>query len=343
MEDAAGSIRFFEEGARGERAAVIEGIVAENSADSTVRSRIESGDSPALAGVEIIASRNGREYKAATDRSGLYYLRVPGAGKYRVTSKLAGHGTGQSSYEVEVAQDSCQELDLGMLNASRVAGHLRGADGKPAQGITVSMELVSMNEHWRDEGKTNAAGEFEFAHMPRGAYVISVNREGLSSESPYAARFYPGVEELASAGIVRITGPDVIEGLDFQIGERRPMRKIIVDVAWADGRPVTNANVLCAEATPIEPGTRRDWVNRNVDLIGEATCEVLAEFDYVVEAFRLTWEASNRPVQPVATRPKISVRAGTDTVHVKLVVDLANDISATEAPVNLSEFNDRDF
>ena len=142
---------------------------------------------------------------------------------------------------------------------------------------------------------------------------------------------------------MKITGAQTIEGLDFRIGERKPTRRIVVSVEWPDGRPVINASVICSSSGAGSPVLRRDFVSRYVDPNGEATFEVLSDGDFVVNADRLSWGASSRPIQPIATRPKLAVPSGTDTVRLRFVIDLVNDISARETPINMSAFNDKEF
>jgi hypothetical protein len=322
---------------------VIKGRIAENIQDSSVRFELDEERRPGLPGVEITASKNGRTYATSSDFTGSYSLQVPESGEYEVAAKLAGHAAAHPTYELDAAPDSCKELNLGMWTASHLTGHVIGADGKPAGGIAVQLAPVSERRNSTPQAKTDITGKFEFTNIPLGDYIIGVNITGLNSKLPYDTRFYPGVPERSAAGVVKITGAQTIEGLDFQIGERKPTRSIVVAVEWPDGRPVINASVICSSPHLGQPGSRRDYVSRYVDLNGEATCEVLADEDVEVDADRLSWKASGRPIQPIATRPKLPVPAGKYTVRLKFVIDLVNDISASEAPENMSAFNDNEF
>ena len=73
----------------------------------------------------------------------------------------------------------------------------------------------------------------------------------------------------------------------------------------------------------------------------EAVCEVLADRDFQVQTDRLFWSQSSRPVQPIATRPRIFVGAGTTPASVQITVDRINDISDKEQPADMSPYNDR--
>ncbi len=344
VSSSSGTVAFFRALARGEHLTFIQGRIGENLQDTMVTFLLDFEHRPGLAGVEVTASKDGRDYTARSDFNGSFHLPVPEAGKYRLTAKLLGHATLKDAYELEVAADSCEEINLGMWTASGVTGHLRAADGKPAPGIYV--ELMPRDEEHRPfEVKTGTDGTFEFAKIPSGEYLLGVNiSEGLNSELPFAPRFYPGVPDRAAAAVVKISGAQTIEGMDFLLGPRKPTRKIQVAVEWPGGRPVINADVTCRGATADPTGRKRtDSLFRYVDTSGRTEFEVLAEGQFDVEASGLSWEHSGRPVQPIKTRQKITVPAGTETVQLRLVIDQINDISAQEAPMNMSKYNGQDF
>lgn len=341
-EDAVQSIDFFRALARGEHPTVIKGRVAENVEDSSVRFNLDYEHVHGLPGVEMTASKDGRSYAISSDFSGSYFLRVPEAGEYDVVAKLAGHAAALSAYKLEVTPDSCKELNVGMWTASRLAGHVIGADGKPVEGIVVERMRALEKYSSPAQAKTDATGEFEFTNVPPEDYVLGVNIKGLTSKLPYDTRFYPGVPERSAAGVVKITGAQAIEGLDFQIGERKLTRRIEVTVEWPDGRPVINASVVCLSTRSVPAGSRRDLVSRYVNPSGQATCEVLADEPFEVYADRLSWSGSSRPIQPIKMRPKLTVPEGKDTAHLRFVIDLVNDISAREAPMNMSAYNDKE-
>ena len=91
---------------------------------------------------------------------------------------------------------------------------------------------------------------------------------------------------------MKIAGARAIEGLDFQIGEPKPTRRIIVEAKWPDGRPVINAGVGCSSSPSDLKDSANDFVLRYVDVKGEATCDVLADREYKVDVDRLSWEGS---------------------------------------------------
>ena len=113
-------------------------------------------------------------------------------------------------------------------------------------------------------------------------------------------------------------------------------------VVWPDGKPVTNASVTCESSRSDDSRFTKDWVSRYTNPQGEALCEVLTDRDFQVYADRLSWSSSSRPVEPIATRPKILVAAGTTPASARIIVDRVNDISDQERPSDMSRFNDHD-
>jgi hypothetical protein len=298
----------------------------------------------ALAGVELVATRDGKSFKALSDSNGFFHVRVPEPGDYQVTATYAGHASSSTQYRFSVEAGSCFEHDIGMWTDSRITGHILDPGGKPVAGIPVEMDIVSgdIELPLPLTAPTDRTGEFFFTKVPPGEYIIGVNVNGLSSIVPYAPRFYPGVDQKENAVPVKIEGADVVKDLDFRVGNPLPTRSIEVKLIWPDGRPVSNGSVTCMSANSNEH-RRIDRISRFVDSNGGAICQVLSDRDFNVEADRLSWTNSSRPVLPVATRPKIFVPAGAATVSVQIIVGSVNDISDKETPVNMSHFNNSEM
>jgi hypothetical protein len=208
--------------------------------------------------------------------------------------------------------------------------------GKPQGDIPIQLILKSC-DHCRpfDTVKSGADGKYEFRKVPPGEYLLGVNVTGLNSKVPYAPRFYPGVGSAEKATPIKIAGAQRLAQRNFTIEDRLPTRRIDVEVVWPDGRPVINASIDCKGSVPTDKRLFVDWISRNVDEHGRASCEVLTDRVFTVEADRLSWTSSSRPVQPVGNRQKFFVPAGRDSASVRIVVDRVNDISAKEEPITI--------
>jgi Carboxypeptidase regulatory-like domain len=342
VESASEDISFFRAWARGERVTVIQGRIAENVEEGLVRYRLDAEKQAGLQGVRLRAAKEGKEFSSFSGSDGRYRIPVSEPGTYALTALLPGHASTEAEYRIEVQPRSCAQQDIGMWTASRISGRVFDPDGKPMEGMPVSIEYASESASASSRvlpSETDANGKFEFQKVPPGDYVLGVNLSGLNSELPYSPRFYPGVSQRGLAQIIKIEGPQTIEGLDFSLEERRQTRTIAVDVVWPDGKPVTNADITCKSSRSDDSRFVADSVFRYTDQKGRAVCEVLADRDFQIEADRLSWTASSRPIQPIKSRPKMLVKAGSDPVRINIVVDKINDISDQEAPEDMSRFN----
>ena len=335
-------IRIIRAWASGMPVQELQGKIAENTEDSLVRFELEVEHRSGLAGVDLTAVLGGRSFTAKTDSRGVFRIQVPQPGTYKVRAAYPGHSSTESEYEFSVQPGECSEHDIGMWTDSKVSGTVLDAARHPVPGMPVEMMLYSKETGFAPlSATTDANGLFTFSKVPKGEYLLGINLNGLSSKLPYEARYFPGVTRREMATPVRIGGPVTIANLNFQIGARAPTRQIEVSVVWPDGRPVTNASVMCGSSRSDDRRFRTDWISRYTDSQGKAVCEVLADRDYQIETDRLSWSASSRPVLPIATRPRIFVAAGNAQVSVQITVDRINDISDKERPSDMSSFNER--
>ena len=307
-----------------------------------VRYEIEVEQRAGLADVELTAAKDEATFTATSDSRGLFRIPVPEPGRYLVRASFPGHSSAEPEYEFTVRSGECSEHNIGMWTDSKLSGKVTDSARHAVAGIPVEMMRWSDETSFRPlRAVTDANGSFVFTRVPKGEYLLGVNVQGLSSKLPYEPRYYPGVAHREMATPVRVGGPETLTNLNFQIGDRLPTRQIKVSVVWPDGRPVTNASITCESSRSDDVGVMGDWVSRWTDPHGEAVCEVLTDRDFEVEADHLGWSASLRPVQPIATRPRLLVQAGAVPVSLQITVDRVNDISDKEKPSDGSSFNDQ--
>ncbi len=341
VEDADEDIRIIRAWASGTPVQVLRGRVAENTGDSMVRFELEVEGRDGLAGVELTAVKDGKTFTTTTDTSGIFWLQVPEPGRYVVKAAYAGHSSTQSQYDFNVRPGACSEHDVGMWTDSKVSGVLFDPTHHTVSGMPVEMVPFSGEMSYEPlTAITDANGSFYFSKVPKGDYLLGINVHGATSKLPYEPRFYPGVTRRELAVPVRIGGPENLQNLNLHIGSRLPTRQIKVSVVWPDGKAVTNASVMCESSRSDDRRFKHDWVSRYTDAQGEAVCEVLADRDFQVDANRLNWSASSRPVQPMATRPRPFVAANSGSVSVQITIDRVNDISDKERPSDMSGFNE---
>jgi hypothetical protein len=342
VEYAENDIRIIRASATGMPVQELQGRIAENTEDSMVRFEFEVEKHAGLAGVQVTAGRGRKFFTGKSDSRGIFRIQVPEPGEYRVKAAYPGYSSTESEYEFNVQPGGCSEHDIGMWTDSKVSGIVFDAARHPVSGMTVEMMLYSRTTSFSPMTViTDANGSFIFSRVPKGDYLLGVTLNGFSSKLPYETRYYPGVTRREFAIPVRVGGPEVLNNLNLQIGTRLPTRQIKAFVIWPDGTPVINANVGCVSSRSDDRRFRVDRISRYTDSQGQAVCDVLSDRDYQVEAERLDWSASSRPILPIATRPRIFVAAGTAPVSVQITIDRINDICDKESPSDMSPFNER--
>jgi hypothetical protein len=336
IKDAKDALEFMRDWAAGKRQSFLQGRIGENVDDEMVSYSLDYNHGNPLKNADVIATRQGKEFRGRTDERGQYRILVPEPGLYSVAVHLDGYAMTRGKYAVKVVPEACSEQDIGMWTDSRVKGSVRSTSGEPRSQIAVQLVRTLCDTCGRFEltEKTKADGSYEFRNVPPGQYLLGINVGGLQSTMPYPPRFYPGVDSAGKATPIHVEGARSISQLDFTIKDRLPTRRIDVQVVWPDGRPVVNAVIRCVSPeVPGQPGSR-DHISRRVDSNGRVSYEVLADRSFTVDADALFWESSVRHVRSAEKRPVVSIPAGLNSVTVKIVVDAINDISSEEKPVS---------
>jgi len=324
-------IEFLRGWARGKRVPQLQGRVAADIDESSIVYSIQVEHKPGLSGVRITATKDGKTFQGVSDSTGFFRVPVPEPGVYAVTASYPDRVSSEPEYEFEVESGSCVEHDIGMWTDTRVTGRLLDPAGKPAPGVPVELALLPPDSRFLFTAITDASGAFEFGKLDNGDYLLGVNINGTKSAAPYEPCFYPGVARREDAVVVHVEGPGVSRVQDFRVSRRLSTRLILVKVVWPDGRPVTNASVVCNRLGAYER------ISRYTDPKGEATFEVLSDRGFEIQVESLNWAHSSTGVKP--SRPKFQVQAGTGLADVRIVIDRVNDISDRQAPLDMSGHN----
>jgi len=121
--------------------------------------------------------------------------------------------------------------------------------GNPVAGINVFLQKVNGDpDRYGDEARTNERGEFKFERIdPRPHYLV-VSPFGATADSPYESRFYGGAAAREQAQTVNIDGGSRLQSMNIDVGQRIATRSIQILLKWPDGKPVSNAFMLCGDA-----------------------------------------------------------------------------------------------
>ncbi len=181
-----------------------------------------------LAGAEILASGQGKQYRAVTDADGNFTI---SAGEYEVRAAHIGFVSEEPVYTGEVHIKGCAEVNVNLRTDGRISGTLRDSTGAPAPNIEAQLavldedgDLGSQREVTSDE-----AGRFELTKLAPGTYILGVNLENEpSARVPFPTTRYPVPISLSEG--------QKLSDIDLRLPPRLPERTIQVQAIWPDGR-----------------------------------------------------------------------------------------------------------
>jgi hypothetical protein len=99
--------------------------------------------------------------------------------------------------------------------------------------------------------RTGAGGRFEFTPLPRGQYVLVLNRDDRPGPTELDRRAYhPGTRVLGEATIVTVDGPTIVDAGTFRVPSDPVERTITGLVVWSDGVQASDAELVLHGAAP---------------------------------------------------------------------------------------------
>jgi hypothetical protein len=222
-----------------------------------------------LAGVEILASGQGRQYRAVTNAEGHFTIAPVEAGKYEVRAAHVGYVSEAPVYTGEVHNRGCAEVNVKLWTDGRISGTLRDSTGAPLPKIMA--QLAALDEDGELDSKSEVVsdedGHFEFTKLVAGTYVLGVNLDNEpSAEFPFPATRYPAPIPLAEG--------QKLSDIDLRLPPRLPGRTIHVQAVWPDGRPAAEVRIEgdCA------------WRSTETDADGRALLQTLAGVGCTISA-----------------------------------------------------------
>jgi hypothetical protein len=130
-----------------------------------------------------------------------------------------------------------------------LSGTLIGPDGQPIAGgdLNIYSATDPSAEIDDDSATTDDKGRFEFS-VPPGRYIIGFNTFWPpSSKAPFPPTYYPSTQKRSAAQIVAVANKQHVQHLVLKLPQQLVARTIPVNVKWADGKPVAEANVWLSQ------------------------------------------------------------------------------------------------
>jgi len=206
-----------------------------------------------LSGVRIELASDGVRQETQTDAFGEYRFEHLPPGKYSV-QMLAPEGLApaRTEQQVEVFDKGCALVGFSLQPDTSLSGALVDEYGEPAAKIKVDLVLASEvdAEYQRNAlfAYTDEAGDFRFAFIPPGEYLLGVRLSRINEpQFPYPRMFYPGVSNLDQARKIQIAEGEVLTGYHLRLPHTLAQRKIEGEVLWPDGTPAPEAWISLTE------------------------------------------------------------------------------------------------
>ena len=184
-----------------------------------------------LQNIKIVLEGNNNRQEALTDSQGRYEFRRLPAGTYRVRAKLPTY----LSYEeqkIEVDGFRCGPVNIFARYKGEIAGRVFDSNGKTLNNVPISLVPADASpEEIFKEVKdkvvwpfvlTTREGRFSFSQLPRGRYLLVINRteyerRGRSGEPALPRFFYPGVSDAVGATVIVVGNEDERREYDFHL------------------------------------------------------------------------------------------------------------------------------
>jgi hypothetical protein len=207
---------------------------------------------------DVFITIEGEEKKEVRpDKEGNFRVKGLPPGKYKVKVHLPDTlTTYQPENQLTVADRGCAAQSWYVTDNGEVSGRVIDAEGQPVKRILLSLVKPTDNPRTADNvrlERTDEEGRFKFSAVARGSYLIAVNFNRYPDPSDptnaYVPTFYPGVLDQAQAEVITVALGEKVKDRLIQIALRQPASVIRGQVVWADGTPVSNAQLLVRDAT----------------------------------------------------------------------------------------------
>ena len=145
--------------------------------------------------------------RVLSDANGHYAVNGLAAGRYRVAAARAGYLPALARVVVAVAGDERKQVNITLETPAVIAGQVVDKEHDPVEGLPVMVLLrdaASGAIHSVGTTKTNDMGEYRFAGLTAGSYVVRTGRAAAPLGEVYQPAFYPGVADWDGASPVRV-------------------------------------------------------------------------------------------------------------------------------------------
>jgi len=216
-----------------------------------------------MANVPVRLESGAASLKTLTDSAGVYTFDGLARGDFVVSAEMPNNLGGGEKRTIRLEDHACSEQNFVAAERAQITGRLLDDRLLPVATMNVVMVPVgSFNRADILSAYTDAKGVFTIKQLPPGNYLLGVNiteppREDKFLSHPFPSTYYPGVANLADAGIIHVESAQDLSGFELRLLPPLKLRTITGRVTWPDGRPALGAYVELKDSA---------FQNSNVDL-----------------------------------------------------------------------------
>ena len=193
VESAEADLRFLRDAIADNAGTVVHGSLKFEDPDDQRR------QSP-LGGVVLRVSLDGQRYETSTDADGTFLITGVPPGMLRIEPVLPEHLTLPPQSTGGNARGGCLEVHMRATFNGRIRGRVLLDSGEPFRGIVDLVRHGHTRHVPNSLAITNDRGEFAFAAVPPGHYLLGINASRQPSNgAPYPPTYFPGTTDRALA------------------------------------------------------------------------------------------------------------------------------------------------
>ena len=282
-------------------------------------------DEPLDSDIRITIEGESQRKEIRPDAEGRFRVSGLSPGKYKVTLHLPDTlTTYKNEDEITVSDRGCAAVGWYITDNGRVNGRVVDPDGQPIARILVGLVDPDGNpkENYVKLERTDAEGNFKFAAVPRGRYLLTINHsrypEPDDPTKAYPPSFYPGVIDKEQAQAITVGPGKTVNDLVIRVPAKQPPSALKVTVVWSDGSPVAKAAVVVTDETQ---GESTLGYSMSTDEQGQATVNGYIGQKLIISAgSNRRWVPNPPRNEPMERVEKVRLTLGRPTQTVRIVI-----------------------
>jgi len=162
-----------------------------------------------------------------TDSTGIYKLDDLASGDYTLelakpeTQEVGFFNGDGSPAKIRVVSGGVVEKNFDLVWNGRIEGQVKDNAGKPAHGsiLLLSADGSQLPGYVDSFQMTATDGSYQLRKVPPGRYLVMLNANGPSKDSPHGVQYYPSGVRREDAGVLELAAGQRITGIDFRISD----------------------------------------------------------------------------------------------------------------------------